>query len=1205
MLKQSFHISRSDPINDYGPAYVFPDSVISPDGFKTDFNFDRKGRLTSIMDKSGIVDSFEYDIYGRLTEYRKGVPNDLILVGKYQYNDFTRGARKISFNSDAPGDYDAIDYSYDGLGRLINEERNPPNSVVVDYIYNGNGQVIKQTQPRFDNISLYDADFTIKTFDGLGRVTEIEYPKSSSESGLEIVEYFFDGYITDVVDEMEDTTTLINDASGNLIEVIDALGFYTDYYYDVNGNLDSIIDAEEKKSSFEYDWLGNLVKREGPDRGVDTFAYNANGNTKYHKNNAGDEIEFFYDELGRITQKEVNNQVKETYYYDDYDNIGGDTYNPHDSLDYPEGRLTGFQNSNVKEVYFYDKFSNLGQKLAILSTEESIDTFKYSYDLKGRLTELEYPDDNFKVEYEYDKLGNISSVEINDGETVTLSSTAAGLLSGVHFPGGVTDTFTYLPRNWMDSMKINVIPDPYSRGFEYNKRGELIREKRADDYIAYYGYDALGRIILDSRYQEGSYYHNYVYDKVGNRIEMDYGNIEYDYEPGTNKLIYDGFNEYGYNDIGCISSKTNLDGTTEFFYNPEGRLIGVSDEDNNGYRYYYKGLQRIREEELENITGVAGGFTYSCDVKSAGLTGGILEAVFLNDNNNEIGTLLLEEISGTNDWITLSGDISENEFLPGTFTVKLRVRKESGSSGSLWVGDMNMDVETEQSGNIIQSSNYFYDNAGNLILVNSLGKTESTNAVKNPGFETGDLSDWSEYFPAFTYGWVTDGYGSYSPYEGEYFLLTWGLDESYIYQEIPISEEVSSPITISCWVKSNLIREGGFVIKGVLKGDGINEEHCSDTLTESCDWTKWSLTIDNIPEGTSSCEIILMRMDGYSTVAIDNVVCELETEQMTETKYIYAGNRLLAKEEDEELHFYHLDRLGSPIMITDESGAVVKEKQYEAFGNLIWSEGTLEDNREFTGKEKDPTGFHYFGARYYYGDIGRFLTPDPLTINPKNLKLANSQGHNPYVYCLNNPLSFVDLFGLEGENLIEYWEQKNRENRMKETWTSGGSYAIFGNSGVPGFIINLGQEEIAALKGLAMEKLENGKGYIDINVTHNIFTPYTLATEGLLATPEGIRLVIGFGLGGAVEVNLEQLGALGGSVSLHVSGDKVTTGWHVAVQGSFSKYSAQAGIKSQGFVPFTEVGVTGRAWWSKVGTEISLTAFYVTDLIYKWNKPLK
>ena len=95
------------------------------------------------------------------------------------------------------------------------------------------------------------------------------------------------------------------------------------------------------------------------------------------------------------------------------------------------------------------------------------------------------------------------------------------------------------------------------------------------------------------------------------------------------------------------------------------------------------------------------------------------------------------------------------------------------------------------------------------------------------------------------------------------------------------------------------------------------------------------------------------------------------------------------------------------------NGDVVKEKKYEAFGNILSSSsGTHEDKREFTGKEKDPTGFHYFGARYYFGDIGRFLIPDPHTLMPKKTNLTNPQELNPYVYCTNNPVDFVDENGL-------------------------------------------------------------------------------------------------------------------------------------------------------------------------------------------------
>jgi RHS repeat-associated protein len=105
-------------------------------------------------------------------------------------------------------------------------------------------------------------------------------------------------------------------------------------------------------------------------------------------------------------------------------------------------------------------------------------------------------------------------------------------------------------------------------------------------------------------------------------------------------------------------------------------------------------------------------------------------------------------------------------------------------------------------------------------------------------------------------------------------------------------------------------------------------------------------------------------------------------------------------------------------MITNKSGSVVKEKTYEAFRNLVWQSGTYSDNREFTSKEKDPTGFHYFPFRYYSADIGRFLSPDPHTLYPKNLKLANPQTLNPYVYCHNNPVNFFDPDGKYEEVLV-------------------------------------------------------------------------------------------------------------------------------------------------------------------------------------------
>jgi len=58
----------------------------------------------------------------------------------------------------------------------------------------------------------------------------------------------------------------------------------------------------------------------------------------------------------------------------------------------------------------------------------------------------------------------------------------------------------------------------------------------------------------------------------------------------------------------------------------------------------------------------------------------------------------------------------------------------------------------------------------------------------------------------------------------------------------------------------------------------------------------------------------------------------------------------------------------------------------------------------FTGREFDKdTGLYYYRARYYNPEIGRFLQTDPI---------GYGDGMNMYRYCGNNPISFLDPWGL-------------------------------------------------------------------------------------------------------------------------------------------------------------------------------------------------
>jgi RHS repeat-associated protein len=102
----------------------------------------------------------------------------------------------------------------------------------------------------------------------------------------------------------------------------------------------------------------------------------------------------------------------------------------------------------------------------------------------------------------------------------------------------------------------------------------------------------------------------------------------------------------------------------------------------------------------------------------------------------------------------------------------------------------------------------------------------------------------------------------------------------------------------------------------------------------------------------------------------------------------------------------------------------------------------------FTGKERDTeSGNDYFGARYYASSMGRFLSPDPLSIEMH--RLGDPQQLNLYMYGRNNPLKVTDPTGLDitcsGARCSDYLAALQKDVSFKIDLDKGGKVETVGD----------------------------------------------------------------------------------------------------------------------------------------------------------------
>lgn len=160
---------------------------------------------------------------------------------------------------------------------------------------------------------------------------------------------------------------------------------------------------------------------------------------------------------------------------------------------------------------------------------------------------------------------------------------------------------------------------------------------------------------------------------------------------------------------------------------------------------------------------------------------------------------------------------------------------------------------------------------------------------------------------------------------------------------------------------------------------------------------------------------------------------------------VYAAGTLIATYDNDGLHFYLDDPLGTRRAQTDYAGVLEQTCSSLPFGDALAcipsstnsspNAGSLQYPTEhhFTGKERDTeSGNDYFKYRYYASSMGRWLSPDPAGMMAADLD--DPQSLNRYAYVQNNPLSFTDPLGLD----CAYLNSSGGYDHMDQTISAGG-----------------------------------------------------------------------------------------------------------------------------------------------------------------------
>ncbi|MEI7731569.1 MAG: glycohydrolase toxin TNT-related protein [Verrucomicrobiota bacterium] len=973
---------------------------------------------------------------------------------------------------------------------------------------NAYGLVVAETEPWSDasgSVSL--------------RTSTYEY----AANGIDLVKHIRADGVTDLIAyynadhqprfsinaNLEVTTYQYNTNTHQLTQRQIPSGLTTQYQYDTNtGYPTAVVDLEINRT--------NLF----------TFEH---GLPKTHTDPRGLTVSLAYDNLERLVSVTYPDNTYTTNVYHWLDVVGAkDRLDHWTRYLYNPVRQRIAETNALNQVTGYS-YCNCGSLESIINAIG--DSIHYSNDFAGRLTQVVLPD-NTSTTNQFDSLGRVQITRDGSGSVtnyynlqglLVAASNSFGRLFLIEYDildrplnvvsangigvsmtydvlhrlrtrtlaGSVQESFeystaglaiyydplsqpSYYYRDPAGRLLVAMDANSHETSYVYSPAGDLTVLTNANNQKTYWRYDIYGQVLAKTN-NSGAVVFTNAFDANGQltaRWTPAKGLTTYTRDAGGNLLTVSHPSStsisYSYDALNRLQSMSDVAGTSQFVYDPMGRLTsedGPWDNDTVTLSYANRQRQTLSLQQpnapawtqtytwdamhrLQALTSPVGTFAY--DFGGANVAASLVRKLsnpngaYITNAFDYLARLTNTALIGTAGVLNAHG-YEYNDASQRKSTVRADGRRVDFTYDYLGQLKTAIGKEADDTVRLHEQFGYAYDLAGNLNYrtnnalvqtfnvdgLNQLTSGSRSGTLTVAGVVSGSPTNITvNNQPAVIYADGSFARTNLTLSTGTNTFTAIAQDTNGIRATNIIRLNVPASASFAYDLNGNLTNDGqrGFDYddenqliritatnqwKSEFVYDGLMRRRIGKEFT----WTNSSWLLTNEVRYVYDGSLVVQERDS------NNVPCVTYSRGLDLSGLLQGSGGiggLLARTDNALMRrvgssalqasaFYHVDGNGNVTMLVDAIQNIVARYQYDPYGNPLGISGSLADanHYRFSSKEWHPnSGLYYYLYRYYSANLQRWMNADPL---------GELGGRNLHRFNGNNPVDNVDPFGLTNE----------------------------------------------------------------------------------------------------------------------------------------------------------------------------------------------